>query len=176
MAAPSTTQPEDCRWRARRSGALALFFCCGLAARPGFGAEPIAVTDGETPGTRIEVTELRRVSGGVLTLKFHMVNESDNPVVFNEENAFGANTENLGFGKFDDSICGVHLVDGSNKKKHLVIRDGEGNCLCSRDLPDLEPGSRMSLWAKFAAPPDTVDRVSVVVPHFVPMDDVPIGP
>jgi hypothetical protein len=31
------------------------------------------------------------------------------------------------------------------------------------------------LWAKFPAPPDSVTKIGVVMPHFVPMDDVPIS-
>ena len=29
--------------------------------------------------------------------------------------------------------------------------------------------------AKFPAPPDSVQKIGVVVPHFIPMDDVPIS-
>jgi hypothetical protein len=33
----------------------------------------------------------------------------------------------------------------------------------------------MTLWARFPAPPAGVQKVSVVIPHFLPIDDVPIG-
>jgi hypothetical protein len=56
-----------------------------------------------------------------------------------------------------------------------VVRDAEGKCLSSRGLGKIEPGSRMNLWAKFPAPPDSVEKITVVIPHFIPMDDVPIS-
>ena len=40
---------------------------------------------------------------------------------------------------------------------------------------DLKPGERVNLWSKFPAPPEDVQKISVVVPHFGPMDDVPIS-
>src|SRR5436309_1574504 len=41
--------------------------------------------------------------------------------------------------------------------------------------PDAAPSARLSLWAKYPAPPDNVAKISVIIPHFAPMDDVPLG-
>ena len=47
------------------------------------GALPaLAASDGEKPGVRVEVTELKRSSGGTVNLKFTMINASDGPVSF----------------------------------------------------------------------------------------------
>ena len=70
---------------------------------------------------------------------------------------------------------GVTLVDGANKKKYFVVRDTDTNCLCSRDIKDIAPKSRVNLWAKFPAPPDDVQKISIVIPHFGPIDDVSIS-
>jgi hypothetical protein len=73
------------------------------------------------------------------------------------------------------SIGGVTLVDGANKKKYFVVRDTENTCLCSRELKDIPAKSRANVWAKFPAPPDDVQKISIVIPHFGPIDDVPIS-
>lgn len=130
----------------------------------------IATADGEKAGTRVEVTELKRSSDNTLTLRFAMVND-------------GADRHLIGYDYGDGqqgatdvaTIGGVTLVDGANKKKYFVVRDSENNCLCSRGLKDIPARSRANLWAKFPAPPDDVQKISIVIPHFGPIDDVPIG-
>ena len=127
----------------------------------------IAVADGEQSGVRAEVTELRRSSGGTVNLKFTVVNDSSESV------SFGYNfvEKDKGYG----DISGVHLIDQEGKKKYFVARDSEGNCVCSRDQKDLPAGEKRNLWAKFPAPPAEVKKISVVIPRFSPMDDVPVG-
>lgn len=138
------------------------------SAAPTSGA--IASADGELTGAHIDVTELKRTSGGNVNLKF--VISCNGP-------------KELGMGNFlgDSSVAkdsyravsGIHLVDPVNKKKYFVITDSEKNCLCSKDVGDLRPGDRVALWAKFPAPPPEVTKVTIEVPHFQPMDDVPIS-
>lgn len=128
-------------------------------------AAPIAATEGEASGTRIEVQDLKRQSGGTLMLRFTAINDSDQPV----------DTYPLFEAQEGGTVDGVYLVDLAGKKKYEVVRDAEKHCLCSRRIAKLEPNSRLNLWANFPAPPEGVDKIGVVVPHFIPMDDVPIG-
>ena len=130
--------------------------------------KPLASADGETPGSRIEVQELKRVSGDTMMLRFALINDADVPlrVGFN----FGA------MSSYDyDSVAGVHLIEPVGKKKYLVVRDSANKCDCSRGVKDVAAKSRANLWARFPAPPDSVDKIVVVVPKFSPMDDLPIG-
>jgi len=145
-----------------------LFFSNGfLLAQP--KTPPIlATTDGENPGVRVEVVELKRVSGGTVNLKFVLINDGEKNMDFGY--AFGEGST-IDFG----SIAGVHLIDSTGKKKYFVIRDSEKKCLCSQGLKSVASKSRMNLWAKFPAPPDNVEKITVVIPHFMPMDDVPIS-
>ena len=133
-------------------------------------APAIATADGETPGVRAEVQQLKRGSDNTLTLRFAIVNDSDKKVEFGYN--FGDKDNEI---KDFDSIGGVTLVDGANKKKYFVVRDTESNCVCSRDLKAVESKSRANVWAKFPAPPDDVQKISVLIPHFGPLDDVPIS-
>jgi hypothetical protein len=126
--------------------------------------------DGDTPGVTATLKELKRGSGGTLSLKLVITNAS--------AKALGAGY-NYGdpdhhIGDFS-SFGGVQLIDPVGKKKYFVARDAEGHCVCSRDVKDIAPGASVNVWAKFPAPPDDVQKISVVIPHFSPMDDAPIA-
>jgi hypothetical protein len=136
------------------------------AAAP--AAAAIASADGEQQGRRVEVTELKRLSGGTISLKFAMINGADE-IAFHGD--YGEANHSRDFG----SIGGIALVDPVGKKKYLVVRDSDGACLCSRDIPNVAMNSRLNLWAKFPAPPEDVKKISISIPHFAPMDDVPIS-
>jgi len=139
------------------------------SAAPTSGA--IASTEGEQAGVRVDVTELKRSSGGTVSLKFVIANSSPN--------VFPIGGHHLGESEVSrDSyrdVSGIHLVDPVNKKKYFVVTDAEKNCLCSKNVNDVATGERVSLWAKFPAPPPEVTKVTIEVPHFQPMDDVPIS-
>jgi len=132
-------------------------------------AKPVLATaDGQKPGSRIEVQELKRVSGGTLMLRFTLINEGDQ--TFSVGYALGAgSTSDIA------TVGGVHLIEPVGKKKYLVVRDTENKCDCSRGVKDVAAKSRANLWARFPAPPDNVEKIAVVVPTFSPMDDVPIS-
>jgi hypothetical protein len=133
---------------------------------PAGAAEPVATTDGEASGIRLEVQDLK-VANGVATLRFTVVNESEKPLHYN--------TMIDPSGGEAGTVDGIYLVDAANKKKYLVVKDADKHCLCSRNLEHFASKSSANLWAKFPAPPDSVPKVGVVVPHFIPMDDVPIS-
>jgi hypothetical protein len=127
-------------------------------------AEPIATADGEAPGERLEVQELKLASGALM-LKFAIINDSD------KDSRILGNISSADAWTAD----GAYLVDMPGKKKYLVVRDAENHCVCSRGLPTLNAKSSVNLWAKFPAPPESVQKIGVIVPHFIPMDDVPIS-
>lgn len=130
----------------------------------------IAMADSDISGLRIEVQELKRTSGETVTLKMAVVNDSASALGFTSN--FGeAGQGNVDYG----SIGGTNLIDADNKKKYYVVRDSEGYCLCSRNVPEVISKSRANLWAKFPAPPESVQEITVVISHFTPMDDVPIS-
>jgi hypothetical protein len=67
----------------------------------------------------------------------------------------------------------VHLIDAGNKKKYLVVKDSSGKCVCS-EMKAVPKAGRLNAWAKFPAPPDNVQKITVVVPSFEPVESVPI--
>lgn len=136
-----------------------------LGASAVMAAEPIASTDGETPGTAIKVQELKIVSGALM-LKFVIENNSDKPI-----SLYSLLNSSEG-----DSVDGIYLLDVPGKKKYLVVRDSDGHCLCSRSIKrEMAPNTSAAYWAKFPTLPDSVQKIGIIAPHFMPMDDVPIA-
>jgi hypothetical protein len=129
-------------------------------------ASPAPVTaDGESPGTQVQVKSLKRVGGDSVMLELVLINNSDS--------AYDPN--NLQSSQYR-SADGIYLVDITGKKKYEVVRDTDKSCLCSQNLQQIGGKSSLNVWAKFPAPPDSVQKIGIVVPHFMPMDDVPISP
>jgi len=139
-------------------------------APPPAATPAVASADGDLPGIRAEVQELKLTSGGTLTLKFTLVNNSGKGMGFGY--TFGDSGHSI---KDHGSVGGVNLLDPVGKKKYFVARDAEQNCLCSRNLNNLDENARLTYWAKFPAPPDDVKKITVEIPHFAPMEDVPIS-
>ncbi len=137
------------------------------APAPAAGPSPIASTDGEAAGTQLQVTKLKR-AGDAVMLQFVIINNSDTPW-----STAGTILPPGDCCRTD--VSGVYLVDTAGKKKYEVVRDSDKNCLCSRDFGNVAPKSSLNLWAKFPAPPDNVQKVGIVIPHFLPLDDVPIS-
>jgi hypothetical protein len=132
-------------------------------------AKPVlASSDGEKPGSRVEIQEFKRASGGTVMLRFALINDADQTLNVGYDFGSGSTTD-IG------TVGGVHLIEPVGKKKYLVIRDSENKCDCSRGVKDVAAKSRVNLWARFPAPPDNVEKIGVVIPHFSPMDDVPLG-
>jgi hypothetical protein len=101
-------------------------------------------------------------------LRFTMINDGEKTL--NVGYDFGAgSTSDFG------TVGGIHLIEPVGKKKYLVVRDSENKCDCSRGVKDVAAKSRANLWARFPAPPDNVEKIGVVIPHFSPMDDVPLS-
>ncbi|MFA5899698.1 MAG: hypothetical protein WC829_11365 [Hyphomicrobium sp.] len=56
-----------------------------------------------------------------------------------------------------------------------MVRDTEKNCVCSTDVQNAKPKSRVNLRTKFSAPPTDVQKFNIVVPHFSRIDNVPVS-
>ncbi len=124
----------------------------------------LPATQGEFPGITVAVQELKRGTNTV-TLKLVMTNQSSQsfaPYFYFHEAQGG-------------SVDGIHLIDPVGKKKYFVVKDSDGACLCSRSIQGLAPGAQSVLWAKFPAPPDDVQKMTVEIPHFPPIEDVVVS-
>jgi hypothetical protein len=151
-------------------GAGILLAAAVQAAAPAVSpaTEGLGTGEGEVSGTKIVITELKR-AGATLTLKFTIYNNAN--AELNVGGRFNAPDYKDNGGR---SFSGIHLIDSVAKKKYFVAADSDGNCLCSEHVDDLKPNTQLSLWAKFPAPADNVQKITVQIPHFIPVDDVSI--
>lgn len=127
----------------------------------------LASAEGNAPGTRVDVLELKRTSGDSVMLKLAIVNDSDKPFDMRRFKGDG----------YDDyrSISGVYLLDGASKRQYFVLKGADQKCVCSQNIEDVAPKARVNVWARFTAPPADVQKIAIVVPHFIPIEDVPIA-
>jgi len=122
--------------------------------------KPLAVVDGDIGDLEVALLEVKRTSGGTLTVRWQYRNK-------------GSRGMSVGTGR--EVAEGSYLLDQTNKKKYLVVRDAQNQPVGANHHADVRAGSTLGTWAKFPAPPETVERISVVVPHAPPFDDVPIS-
>jgi hypothetical protein len=128
------------------------------------------VATSSTPGYRAETIELKRDGTGSVTLTLALYNDGDKQADFGCE--LRSNP-----GETCGQISGVYLIDSFNRKRHLVLRDSDGKCVCTDTLAKVDPKGSVTVWAKFPAPPDDVRQMTVIVPLFLPLDGVAVtGP
>ena len=128
----------------------------------------IANTEGDKPGTRLVLNSLARGSGDTLTLRFTVVNNSDASL-----NMY-ATFHGSGYGGSGYDVSGVNLIDPVAKKKYFPLADTDMICVCSQSVDSIATKTQTALWVKFPAPPPSVTKITVAVPHFIPLDGVPI--
>jgi hypothetical protein len=169
-----TVRSEACHRRRQRVSsssslllfAFTLFGACFAASAQSPAGSGLGSADGDQPGIRAVITELKR-AGNTVTLKFVIYNDSAADYPTN--------------GRFTDgdykgykSFSGVHLFDQPNKKKYYAVKDSDSICVCTDDMDAVKAKSSAIIWVKYAAPPETTQKVTVQIPHFVPVEDVPI--
>jgi hypothetical protein len=126
--------------------------------------EPIA-EDAEWDNVTVEFKEAKVTSGGTLTLKFKYTNNGSEQV----------DISRLGKFDHDDVIEHVYFVDTKNNKKYLIVKDSEGKPLGTMlQYFVLGPGESKSAWAKFPAPPEGVETITIYLPGAPPIEDVAI--
>jgi hypothetical protein len=139
------------------------FAALGLAATPATVSAQELAGEGERAGTKILIRGLKRDEGNTVTLRFQVVND-------------GNNSQPM-YQLIGNSLDGhAHLIDAANKKKYLVVKDSAGKCECAPIRGNVDKGSPVNLWVKFPAPPESVQKITVVVDGFEPVESVPLTP
>ena len=96
-----------------------------------------AKVDGDVSGLSVELTSVQK-TGDTITVRFKYINSSDKGIYMQSQ---------IG-GQVDDKI---YYVDAKNKKKYLVIRDTEDQCISKRDARSrLEGGRNKRLLGKIS--------------------------
>ncbi|WP_436737012.1 hypothetical protein [Streptomyces sp. BBFR102] len=66
------------------------------------------------------------------------------------------------------SLAGASLMDGTGKKRYMILRDTEGRCLCTKFQGGVGRGSTVEWFAQFPAPPSGTRKVQLQVPTMPP--------
>ncbi len=158
LAAPTAAARPD----TATNGAAPAVPAAALQTPQPIAPTPIATAEGgAVNGLRVEVTRLKRRDDGTVDLRLTVINDSDSKRTYGE----------MGFARLDE----VYLIDLVGRKKYFVVKDGEGSCVCDDQVSYLERRSRVNRWARFPAPSDDVERISIVIPNFPPIEDVPLS-
>ncbi len=141
-------------------------------ATPQTVAPPTVAVSGDLRGITVSVLSLIRNPGDTVTARFRVANTGNasfgvgpafiDPVIVNPNLA--------------NDVGGMTLTDAPRNRKYLVLLDSRQKCICSDDLNRVEiaPGASIVIFAEFPAPPTSTRAVRVTLPHFPPIDGVPI--
>jgi len=148
--------------------------CAGLsgAAQAQTAAAPAVLASAQfsdDPDLRCDITEVKRLSGGVLIVRFRLVDTQG-------QGAGGLTASTTpkqinwsgGWNEF-------YVIDPAENKKYQVLTDSEGKYIADIRDSYFKPGDQRLFWAKFPAPPATSTKVSVTIAKFAPFDDVPVA-
>ena len=127
-----------------------------LVATAAARAQPLAKASHEgSSDVRVEITELKRTGGDTVTLKAVFIN---------------------GTGKTfsPPHVSQIYLLNTASRMKHPVAKDEKGRWVASPNS-NINAGAKREVWAKYAAPPAGVKVMTVVVPKFAPLEDVPLS-
>jgi outer membrane protein OmpA-like peptidoglycan-associated protein len=118
-----------------------------------------------TTPLRVDLLALEKTSGKAVTARLRVTN-------------FGARTlfsqSDIGGRGSEDSLSGVTLVDGVNRKRYYPWFGTDDRCVCS--LPEsmfIDRGASVEYFVNFPVPP--VPKVMLLVPNTPPFMDVPIS-
>jgi len=113
-------------------------------------------------GAEVTLLELKRTSGDTVTVKWLYKNGGEEKK------------------RIDPLISeDYYLVDAAAKKKYFVVKDSSGKEVAGThrgyNHVEIEPGKTYKMWAKFPAPPEATEKVTVYIMGVPPFEDVPIA-
>ncbi|MEV0006732.1 hypothetical protein [Streptomyces sp. NPDC047973] len=113
-------------------------------------------------GLLLTVNEVKRDSGGFITVNGEIKNTSDTPL--NASGMEGAETALVA--KNPNSVAGATLVDKIGKKRYYVLRDTDSRCLCTTAMLSISPGQSNPIFMQFPATPAGSNEVDFTLPGF----------
>jgi hypothetical protein len=126
----------------------------------------------DDPDLRCDITEVKRLSGGVLIVRFRLVDTQGQAAGGLTASATPKQiTWSAGTGGWNE----FYVIDPAENKKYQVLTDSEGKYIADIRETYFKPGDQRLFWAKFPAPPATSTKVSVTIAKFAPFDDVPVA-
>ncbi|WFB07657.1 hypothetical protein LRS74_11785 [Streptomyces sp. LX-29] len=109
-------------------------------------------------GVTVTLTSAKRDGGGFLTVEGTVTNRGTKPF-----HAYAWRSKEIEL-RSQSSVSGASLVDPAGKKRYLILRDTDGECLCTTGLSNIRPDESRPFYAQFPAPPDDVSTVDFQLP------------
>lgn len=113
-------------------------------------------------GISVTVHSAERDPGGFLTIQATLTNGGNSNF---RVNRWTSAEEAL---KSRSSVSGATVIDKKGKKRYMVLRDTDGQCLCTTDIPAVKPNESQRFFAQFPSPPKGVDQVEFQIPTLTP--------
>ncbi|MDK1476611.1 hypothetical protein QNO07_24935 [Streptomyces sp. 549] len=110
----------------------------------------------------VQVHSVERDPGGFLTVNGTLANDGSKSLIANRWRSAENGV------KSQSSISGATLVDTEGKKRYMILRDTDGECLCTTGLTNIKPGERRPIYAQFPSPPSNVTEVEFQLPGMSP--------
>ncbi|MDP3766781.1 MAG: hypothetical protein Q8S13_02090 [Dehalococcoidia bacterium] len=131
------------------------------------GPAPPTLTGGSaTPGSTIQIRELKRDATGAVTLRLTLVNNS----------CCGISSVMLREKDSDQTPSDVKLIDETTGEEYRPARTPAGECACS-GMPNTGRGERANIWMRFTDIPPTLKKATVELRTFEQIAGVAItGP
>ena len=131
---------------------------------------PLAIEPHEVDDVEVALMRVKRSSGNTVNVYWTYTNNSP------EEKNLTPNGISSWYTPYQ-LAADSYIIDNSNQKKHLVVK-AKGNPIVSKlrlgsETP-LPPGASLNVWAKFPAPPDDVEFISIYIRGIPPIEDVQI--
>jgi hypothetical protein len=123
-----------------------------------------------SPNLRCDILEVKRVSGGVLLIKWRL---SRPPAAAAGGLTAQADDKKIWHGF---SWSGIYYTDPAENKKYSSLKDSAGNWIAQGEDKHYGAGEQQVFWMKFPAPPATSTKIAFVFPGFPPFDDLPVAP
>ncbi len=132
-------------------------------ARSDVPSKPFGTVRGSTPLTTLTLLRARRTGAKVVTVQL--------------EARLGRGSDQAWMPSLtvENGDNGLRLLDETNIRRHAPLRDSGGECMCSGTPTWVQPGERVVIAAKFPAPPDDVNEVSIQAAGFPSFDRVPLA-
>jgi hypothetical protein len=119
------------------------------------------------PLLRADLLEVKRVSGGSLTVRWRVVNTAGA-----SQGLAAAQPKNIAY---NYSYPQLYYTDPAENKKYQYLTDSQQRQLLQVYEGYYEPGQARGNWAKFPAPPATSKKITIHIPNFPPFEDIPVA-
>ena len=119
------------------------------------------------PQLRCDLLEVKRASGGSLTVRWRLVNTAGQP-----QGMVASSPKTIAYTYHYPEL---YYTDPAENKKYGFLSDSQQNRLMQVWYGNLEAGQQRGNWAKFPAPPATSKKITVHIPHFPPFEDIPVA-